>query len=379
MNNWENFKRLDALNITFRDNYAAKSAEIFANNNNQVPVLIEIRILNNDNQPMQFTVDELLHHIKLVNFKTGGGINSAWTVGSKEAEYSTPYAYKSIYNSDEVSNREKKAINNYVTLYVKTNKISAEDISVEIDIPFVGRFNTSSNGTSTLNGPQGLTGGTFKSPSTVHVESLTPIDYSNGLENLAVTGMPTKYSDLTLRKDNVYIYQNGDDYWNGQSSTAEIIISSTAKVSSLKVTGKSIKVSQGWTFRCLSGYADAVYGANGFNYDTLFMFVDTSTYGFKNDNEIYISNQSRRWRKYMIYPTAHIYSWTTAIPQGKIKVNLCNHRIPDINGQLWQSGWYDQPTQYLDVIDFYGNKSKIKLTITKDTWPGFSINDVMKN
>lgn len=379
MNNWEDFFQLDVLNITFRDNYAAKSAEIFANNENQVPVLVEIRILGTDKKPMQFTVGELVNRLKLVNFKTGGEINYAWIVDSKESTYSTPYAYKSIYNSDEVANREKEAINNYVTLYVKTGQIRSEDIAVEIDIPFVGRFSTSSDGTSTKNGPQGLTGGPFKYPSTVHIDSLTPIDYSNGLENLAVTGMPTKYSDLTLRKNDVYIYQNGKDYWNGQSSTAEIIISSKAKVSSLKVTGKSTKVSQEWTFRCLSGYADAVCGVNGNNYDTLFMFVDTPTYGFKNDNVIYISNRSKRWRKYMIYSTSYTFSWTTEIPKDKIKINLCNHRIPDINGELWQSDWYDQPTQYIDVVDFYGNKSKIKLTITKDTWPGFSINGVMRN
>ena len=376
MSIWSDFKRLDSLSIAFRDNYSAKNADIFGNSRHQVAVVIQVKMTGNDNQAMVFPDNELLKCVSLVNYATGNTISKPWSMSENDNGYSTAFQYSSV--SDPVENNESNydARQNSLVLYISSSAFSQNDIAAQITIPGVGSFNTSANGTSTLNGPSGGTGSVFKAPSYVHVNSLIPVDYSDGIENINISGMPTSFDKLSHKVTNVYIYENGKDHYNGTASNAEVIITSKIKNAIFDKIVSTAKVKQDWNFKSANNKADAVFGVNGDNYDTIFLFVNSETFGFTQHSSIYIDNKNGRYRKYMVGSNYDRFNWRTPIPSGKLKINICNHRIPDIYGKLWQLGWYDEPTQSVELTDSFGNKSTIVLNCTSGSWPGFTINGV---
>lgn len=384
MSNWSDFNRLDTLKVSFLDSSTAKSAAIFANGRNQVQIIVQVKILGRDNKPLDFTAAQLVKQLRLVNYSSGSTLSSSWSSSSVSQGYEGAYQYSPTRDSDEgeqVPSSETR--DDFVILYVSSTTTSIEtDIAVEIDIPNVGKFSTTANGTSTINAPAGSNGSVFRSPSYVHVSAIKPLNYSEGADHFIVDGMPKTFSDLQTVVSDMGIstqpFGTVAVTYNGTSSKKIVNISLRPDKLYIKnITTNGGTVKQGWTFDG-NGYADVVYGANGNNYDTVFLFVNKYVNGLMPGNYICLKRTgTTRYYNIGHYDARHIIYSTPK--SNNIQVVISNHRVPNVNGLYHQYGWYDQPEQSITIYDNFGNMSTIKIKVNDDSWPGFLINDVKVN
>lgn len=97
-----------------------------------------------------------------------------------------------------------------------------------VDIPGVGKFNTSQFGTSTKNGPSGKDGSEFKNPKNITIIAKEPIRYSDKNNIMIEAGLLSEIADLDCQTYNTS---------SGSSSIKGKIMNSIIKIFPSKETG----------------------------------------------------------------------------------------------------------------------------------------------
>lgn len=132
-----------------------------------VELIITVEVLDKNDKRLNVTDEELKETLYVCHSETGESLKSPWLVSDDANEYI-------IEASDKSSNT---GTIRYVYKYISCSKHEfpqiTEKISVGINIPGVGKFDTSHNGTST----KGTNGHVFKSPKSFDIMALRPIDY----------------------------------------------------------------------------------------------------------------------------------------------------------------------------------------------------------
>lgn len=377
MSNWDEFYRLDTLKVSFLDSQAAKSAAIFANGKNQVALNIQVKILGKDNT-LNFTEAELIKKIKLVNFSNGKALDSSWIYSSTSKGYVGPYQYLQNRDVSEENLDDSLAERTeLITLYLSvTTPLLETDVAVEIDIPNVGAFNTTANGTSTING-----GSVFRSPSYVHVSSLIPKIYSSGIEHFTIEGMPKNYDELDTVVSNMPIYTTGgsgvvyNKQYDGASSKKLVNITlSDPKfyIKKIQTNGGTVK-NKKWNIPG-NGCADIVYGDWGKRYDIEFLFINKSENGLLQNSILTLRN-GKTYQDYHILSDDKRHVFNNTPKDHALQIFICNHRLPFGSG-FGQHDWVDSSNQEVTITDNYGNESVITIRLDGYSWPSFKINGV---
>ncbi|MCP9268456.1 hypothetical protein M5U04_10180 [Xenorhabdus sp. XENO-1] len=99
MSYYDNFLRLDNLTIDF-NNSTSNNANIYGNGLNQVEIIIGIKIIDKNNQPVTMTSDEMKSSIFLCDYATGdeisnNGSSSTWNYSYSKNNYTTAVSYSS--------------------------------------------------------------------------------------------------------------------------------------------------------------------------------------------------------------------------------------------------------------------------------------------
>lgn len=407
----DEFGYVESLNISFLKSLSV-GATIFANGENQVPVLIEAVIAKKDNSGYFIfdSVDDFYATAlpTLVNFKTGNnnvGPTSDWKISTYGNDYSDPIRYtidrasplriapmdaSDLLIADAVT---RTAISddgktNQMVVYISCVKGGSEEVfSLQISTPY-GVINTTSNGTSTPNGNNG----TFNAPKYVQVAAVEPIDYKNKanltLEGMPPTGQNGGLSGLTTIVSDVAIKWNDgiryEVYYNASGNYGEVRI--YPKENALKFT--YIHVSR----RRIKPNGMKPQSSNGWDYDAVLMrnnvgATDLVTIQVNQDfvglmagsyidydlTNILIHQHYTYW----IGPNDSRLSRTFDQRAGCINVALFVHRIPygDLNFSQGKPGYnpYNDYACEVNVTDNFGNKSSLILTLNSSAVPGFDI------
>ncbi|ECF7068454.1 hypothetical protein XS74_22880 [Salmonella enterica subsp. enterica] len=413
---WDNFGKLVTLKITFPQNSTAKKATIFGNGNNQVPVTINCHVKDKDNADITLTKDELLKVVSLVNYSTGekiafdGGRSDIkwWNYSETESDFSTPLGY-GLTEVNKVS--DVLDSDDYVTLYVSATDILAEteiDIAVQIDVPGVGPFNTTAEGTETKNGPDGKEGSVFKAPSFVHVLARLPVDYSR-LDNLHLQQSPwdpVSNQNFTVHdyiidgayfeKDNAKLYRRTvkvtpqepmlkfvevkfsyKDYYDYDTWTDAVVWHHDKQVGMEVVDKIDANTTAQIPFVAIGGFGVSVGNPD---YDTYLWFTpDAKHADSSNDPLNYHVNGffhliDSEWQ----YRTDLDFITNLEI-SSKTEVALTGYKIHTPTGKNTSiHGWDDvyQPVTF-NVTDNYGNKGSFKVAFFHDKSSYESVGDVV--
>ena len=172
---WGQFKELHTLSIGFAASPSSRKAKIYANSLNQVELVVKFEAINLQGEPMEVSPELLMEAISLCNYTTGNPLSDNWVVDYKEGKFNRALEYDVAKNS---SGDERAVIT--LSLFVSAIKAQADEtIAVSIYIDGVGLFNTTAEGTPTLNGPGGQTGSKFVAPSSVIIGTVDQLDYSS--------------------------------------------------------------------------------------------------------------------------------------------------------------------------------------------------------
>ncbi|MDR5610791.1 MULTISPECIES: hypothetical protein [unclassified Arsenophonus] len=75
MSVWDNFYRLDYLDLAFVKNSSAQKATIYGNGQNRIALSLKVKIVDKNNNPLVIPADELLNRAHLVQFRNGQRLN----------------------------------------------------------------------------------------------------------------------------------------------------------------------------------------------------------------------------------------------------------------------------------------------------------------
>lgn len=175
----DEFYRLSSLIVSFAGSVNNRIAHIYGNGLNQVEVYITARIVNAQGDAIAITPEELQPMIFLCDHLTGNPVSSPWSVSDERGEYVNAIRYTAARENDDPVLKD----NGFVTIskFISASRFSSGAVfAAGITIPGVGSFNTTVNGTATLNGPGGASGSVFRNPDYVTVIAEEPVSYNNG-------------------------------------------------------------------------------------------------------------------------------------------------------------------------------------------------------
>lgn len=188
---WNDFYKLNTLSISTADaNYS--SVSIYANGKNQVRLLIKVTVVDSGGSELVLSDSDILQNLYLCDYQTGEQLGNEWETNTEAGDYVGIISGQTFSNVESATPRVRN-----LYLYLSCSKENLhKDIAVRISIPGVGDFNTTTDGTTTKNGPAGETGSVFKSPSKVTVNTIIPVDYSTS-ESVRVQGRVTSNDSFT--------------------------------------------------------------------------------------------------------------------------------------------------------------------------------------
>lgn len=410
-NIWNNFYRLDTLKVDFRNNSSARNATIFGNGNNQVAVLAHVKILGPDaSTVLSIPEDELKQQISLINYGTGEKLNyngnspdcnKPWIYSDEDKGFADAFQYNSPLPVNEKMANSDVSI---ITFYVSADDLaSGLDIGLSINVPGVGEFNTTSNGTSTKNGPKGESGSVIKLPSFVHLSALSRIDYTD-VTNLHISGMPSSYNDFNVIYDNqdVFYFEIDpvrddpyiDTFTYGESARSKFTIRPQnsnflfkkidvqrkyAKVDELVIIGEKSAAD-------LISFNNVFETINNDEYDVghlQLIFVNQKSGGIEDG---VVRTQGARTTTYYSYYGYNVEGgdfYVMDIPAGIITVCISDFIIIKVTTSGYAPGTklvapYNWSVPFdsvaINVSDYYGNNGVITLNSSESQWPKILIN-----
>lgn len=199
-NIWDDFYRLTHLSIDFPNSVNNKAA-IYGNGRNQVEVMVTLRIIDKNLSPILLKENDVKEHIFLCDFFSGNDLKSGWKISDKDNGYNKVIEY--IQRADSQNEKIEVMDDGFISIH-KFVSCDRQDngivIAGGVDIPGVGKFNTSQFGTSTKNGPSGKEGNEFKNPKNITITAREPIRYSDK-DNITIqSGLLSEIADLNYER-----------------------------------------------------------------------------------------------------------------------------------------------------------------------------------
>ncbi|EOB7508095.1 hypothetical protein ACIWZF_001642 [Providencia stuartii] len=187
--NKKTFGLLYTLKIQFQNMPSFSSGFIYANKKNQIEILITVDAISEDGEPYFNNEREVQDATYLCSFFDGKPLNQNWQISNEKGPFC-----KAVKYDTTLSRREPPTLRTITRSTFQISKFISFDIvnpaleiAVGINIPGIGNFDTSMNGTPTLN-----SGSVFKSPSRISVSRISPIDYTDN-RNVMVIDKGWKY------------------------------------------------------------------------------------------------------------------------------------------------------------------------------------------
>lgn len=404
---WNDFYKLSTLTIQFHKSPGSSTASIFGNGNNQVAVAVQVKIVDSSGNALSLTASDLQNVIYLCNYTDGSDLPSSWSVSNSAGDYSEPLSYA----GSTLSSVDTLATSSTVTVvkYISASALSTgQSIAAGINIPGVGAFDTSKNGTSTLNGPEGASGSVFKSAGYVTVAAKQSIDL-NDISNFTIKNQTTDF-DTIVSNMKVYIARYNNTSYDSVSSNYE---------------GKSYKnnfqihLSSGYAFRHKTVYKPSSYGtlfggSATFNvnepdiycglspddhYHIGMVTIDKAHYGVSHTNNftaqrdtnyashtysgipLYRNRNLGELQWYHIGTSDSRHKLTASISEDYIYVGylefwLGGAYLMPVNKNTKITYWTEEPSRdyaYVRVADVYGNHGTLKFTFNPDTYPSVKV------
>lgn len=418
------FDTLSILDFSFKDS-TKNQAHIYANGENQVEVVVRVRMLDEKNNPIVLKPQEISDLIYFVNYTDGTEVKEL-DFTNEPSEYVKPILFRSqskreVENEDFNKVEPKEPIAEelntsiiFVTKYIssKVNFIEKQ-ISVAINIPGVGDFDLSFDGTSTKNGPNNPNKieprNFFKSPKSLIIKTEAPIDYTEK-DSLLIEYNPQNISDFTKRAEDVKVYTRRDgkiEYRRiGVSSFKEVRIKPKGNIK-FKYKIKKTRNRQeyciqqatmaGYTIerdeknnkiihKNKNGYCDTVWGYSegdkGFHMS--FIFADKYRSGieytstareFDYDRGIKLIDINNQEYTYTIQDDDDRHVFDSDLSNNYIHVIIADHFVPNL--KIKENSFKNLPSNgssYISITDEYGNRGDIKITMNDNSWPGISVN-----
>ncbi|HDC4501908.1 hypothetical protein [Enterobacter kobei] len=376
---WSNFGKLNSLNIHFAESPSSFAAEIYGNSENnvirnQVEVIIEVDLSDIDYNPLDVSASDITNALSLCDYETGSPLLSPWIASSERGDYVRAIGYSTVVKSHHHS---KKNVKTFISLFISCSEYpNTRSIAVNIDIPGVGPFNTSKNGTPTLNGPNGETGGVFKSPSQVTVTSVATVDYSRP-ENISVINRVDGKNSYTTDDSSINIEREGgmsvdDGKAAHQTTPTHIKTASTLqnhyflgektvvnrKKASLSNLGLVEMVDQSFSIP-FSGTAEPDQWTYVFG-----IWVNRETIGSTSGGIQMM--QSRTIDKAVIYHTeSKNLSYTATLPTDAVAVRTTKYDITI--DELYRDNWdLSEQSTSVSVTDNFGNTGSLTIQLVNN-------------
>jgi len=381
---WNNFKKLNILTIGFAKS-TARQATIFANGENQVEILVSISMQDTNGRELNISTDKLKDALYLCDYHTGKKLPSALEFSYDEHEYNRAVSYQNVYSTgnkialpdnDIMSSDLSQADATYVSFYLSCKALMDNyTIAVGINVPGVGAFDTTVNGTETPNSPKNEKGSVFKNPKYVNVNFLVPIDYSDPL-NLHIEA--ENFSQLSNLFWESWLSPFGPyrGHWDGKLKKRNVYIRPKTSIPNNKFHIHNInyepvrnehcsKDKESWhgverdCFSVLypNGFPSAVIGRGiGYNnYELNLWYSERNHITF--DGHFNISDASYQYRCKVKMDEDHL----NGPDIGAAILRLYKIAIPENN--CYQLGWEDAiHKSTLSVVDIYGNSGTTEIT-----------------
>lgn len=415
----EGFDSLSILNFSFKESTKSQ-AHIYANGSNQVEVVVKIRILDKENTPLKIKPEEINDLIYFVNYSDGTEIKEL-EFTNEPSEYVKPLLYRSHASKREAEGEnlliadELNSSIIFVSKYISSQVSSIEkQIAVGIDIPGVGKFETSLDGTDTKNGPKDDTEprNFFKSPRSLILKTESPVDYSEK-EAWNIEYNPVSMNEFEKRAENIKVYSSKE----GEVNYREIGVSSFKEIKIKPKNGFKLKYKHrerkpirheilssghsitmaGYTIETdennnkqihpnNTGSCEILWGhqEEGKGFHVSFLFIDKNRSGiaYTSSSEslnynrgIKLTDSSGTEYTYTIEPKDERHVFNSTLSNDYINVLIADHFIPNL--QIKEGSFHNLPengVSHVSIIDEYGNTGKVKIVMNNLSWPGISVN-----
>lgn len=235
MSIWNSFGKLATLDFGYENIASGVNPEIYANSINQVEILISVKVTDKNDKdavlsltPDDFYIGEDLNNntekasLYLCHHTTGERIGSPWKLSKEKGDY-----VKAVNHDGHSRTKRDRSKTTYIKTYLSCSESNiTKKFSIGIDIPSIGEFNTSTNGTTTKNSAKEKPGSTFGIPKSLEISTFDPIDY-NRIENIIIPEGVKKFTDMKYVSSDVKL-SFGDfiniDHHVGKSSYSFITI-----------------------------------------------------------------------------------------------------------------------------------------------------------
>lgn len=364
---WGQFKQLKTLSVDFVDSPSSAKAKMYANSLNQVGLVVKFAADGLNGLPLEVPLDLLRDAIKLCDYTTGEPIEANWILSYEAGAFNRAIEYSFARDLPA----ENRAVTN-VIMYISSDKaLSDKTMAVSLLVDGVGSFDTTAEGTPTLNGPAGVTGSVFKSPSSVVLTTVAELDYSlpSTLEVTSRVDGKSSYvptiTDIRVERiggddvdDGVYSYQAQPTYIKpikADHSFSKERTSVNRKYASLSHLNLVEKVDQTFSIP-FSGVQKAdewtyVYG----------LWVDVSKIG-STSGGIHMT-QSRIIDKNIIYHTDD-RDLTVSEPLRDDAVAVRTMQYDITIDELFMENWsHSAQTTEITVQDNFGNKGIVTVQL----------------
>lgn len=169
---WEQFWTLSKLDVVVTGAQQSDAAKIYANGRNLVQAIITVQLLDKSGQAINVSDADLHAALYMCHFETGEKLSSSWLIANDPNDY---VIQPTAPRENPPVGANVRQISKYIGCSDQNLIEITQKIAVGINVPNVGEFDTSSNGTST----RAPSGQVFKSPKSVSITALRPIDYRN--------------------------------------------------------------------------------------------------------------------------------------------------------------------------------------------------------
>lgn len=408
----ENFGQLSELSVIFADT-GSGGARIYGNSNNSARVLVNIKIKgrgDNAGKVISLSPGFLIDNVGLCEYSTGNdlayGYNkqdmSGWfwrTKGRVDSHQDQDFigavdsAAVLMESQGQSGSSRVDTWDSETTqypLYVSCSQKAARyNISAYVNIPGIGKFNCSMNGTSTPNGnpADSRPAQPFKKASFVSVDALAAVNYADPT-SIDIVQPWSSWEDWIFSVTDMKITHSGYDGWftryDGKFAfnPYSLLILPNSKNSNIKsdrFVRKEIVGASGGEVSSMRWASPPaiVRGGGRQNYDLSAIFIDQDYCGVlansrfivkrenpgnamtyiigENDGRLNVGGQDRVSDKY-------------------IKIDIRCFSIPEAGSDYHLNGSNSDETAYVAVYDAFGNVGNIKIEFKDSEWPHLRIN-----
>ncbi|HEY3986932.1 hypothetical protein [Cedecea sp.] len=407
----ENFGKITELSVMFADNMQ-RGANIYGNKNNSVGVLVNIKITgrgDNANKPINLSPEFLMDNVGLCEYSSGNDLAygydkqsmSGWFWRTKgrvdshnDQDFIGAVDFRAMMKEMQGIDEEFNVLDSETTqypLYISCSKMAAlHNISAYVNIPGIGKFNCSMNGTSTPNGnpADSRPAGPFKQASTVGVEALAPVNYEDAT-SVKVTQAWSSWRDWEFPINDMAIcLPNGQLYkHNGTFSYNPVSLKIYPNTDNYKIKGsrfvrKSIEGASGGDIKTMrwTSFPSILRGVGGGSYDLSAIFVDKNYCGVNSDSRYYLGHTNPALGGTECYYSVGVRDGRLNV-RGKdeisdnyIKVDIRNFCVSGWGNLSLVEGNVSGETAWVTVYDEFGNSGRVKIQLQDNDWPKVRIN-----